>query len=206
MRAGADRHGRRRDRRHARGRRAYDGHLQPAVQHDHCHSGPRRFVVHGQRILHVRADSRPGRTAARYAFRRGAGVPVSRAEGVALDRRPQPDLVLPVARVAHGGDRPHDGFHPRSARRRFPARSGAGSRGACDLPHTVQGGPHARTPLRRCRGRRAVARTEEYGAGGVDGAVVSRPRFVDRPDGIHRLAELREQLSNLQKDREITKN
>lgn len=33
----------------------------------------------------------------------------------------------------------------------------------------------------------------------VDGAVVSRPRFVDRPDGIHRLAELREQLSNLQK-------
>ena len=34
---------------------------------------------------------------------------------------------------------------------------------------------------------------------GVDGAVVPESHFVDRPHGVYRLAELREQLSNLQK-------
>ena len=70
---------------------------------------------------------------------------------------------------------------------------------ARDLPRAVQVRPLAGTSLRRCGRRRTVARTEEYGAGRLDGAIVSRSDLVGRPDGLYRVAEFREQLSNLQK-------
>ena len=59
--------------------------------------------------------------------------------------------------------------------------------------------PLAGTSLRRCGRRRTVARTEEYGAGRLDGAIVSRSDLVGRSDGLYRVAELRELLPNLQK-------
>ena len=78
-------------------------------------------------------------------------------------------------------------------------RAVAGVRRTGDLSGAVQGGPHARPPLRGRAGGRAVARPEEHGAGRMDGAVVPRPHLLDRPDGLYRVAEFREQLSNLQK-------
>ena len=47
--------------------------------------------------------------------------------------------------------------------------------------------------------RAAVVGTEEYGARRVDGPVVSEPDLLDRSDRLYRVAEPREQLSNLQK-------
>ena len=52
-------------------------------------------------------------------------------------------------------------------------------------------------PLRGRAGGRAVARPEEHGAGRMDGAVVPRPHLLDRPDGLYRVAELRQFLSDL---------
>ena len=71
-------------------------------------------------------------------------------------------------------------------------RDRVGCHGARDLPRAVQVRPLAGTSLRRCGRRRTVARTEEYGAGRLDGAIVSRSDLVGRSDGLYRLAELRE--------------
>lgn len=78
-------------------------------------------------------------------------------------------------------------------------RDRVGCHGARDLPRAVQVRPLAGTSLRRCGRRRTVARTEEYGAGRLDGAIVSRSDLVGRSDGLYRVAELRELLPNLQK-------
>lgn len=79
--------------------------------------------------------------------------------------------------------------HPEADGRR---RDRVGCHGARDLPRAVQVRPLAGTSLRRCGRRRTVARTEEYGAGRLDGAIVSRSDLVGRSDGLYRLAELRE--------------
>ena len=60
-----------------------------------------------------------------------------------------------------------------------------------DLPRAVQGGAHAGPPLRRRSCGRTVSRAEKHGPRGVDGPVVPRPDLLDRPHGVHRLAELR---------------
>ena len=57
----------------------------------------------------------------------------------------------------------------------------------------------ARPPLRGRAGGRAVARAEEHGAGRLDGAVVPRPDLLDRPDGLYRVAELRQFLPDMEK-------
>ena len=74
----------------------------------------------------------------------------------------------------------------------LPFAAAQGCRAARDLPRAVQVRPLAGTSLRRCGRRRTVARTEEYGAGRLDGAIVSRSDLVGRPDGLYRVAELRE--------------
>ena len=56
----------------------------------------------------------------------------------------------------------------------------------------VQGGAHAGPPLRRRSCGRTVSRAEKHGPRGVDGPVVPRPDLLDRPHGVHRVAELRE--------------
>ncbi len=52
--------------------------------------------------------------------------------------------------------------------------------------------------IRRHGRRRSIARTEEYRSGRLDGTAVPRPRLLRRPHRLHRVAEFREQLSNLQ--------
>ena len=59
------------------------------------------------------------------------------------------------------------------------------------LPRAVQGGAHAGPPLRRRSCGRTVSRAEKHGPRGVDGPVVPRPDLLDRPHGVHRVAELR---------------
>ena len=195
--AGARGDGRGGDRRDARGQCPDDGHLQPRVQHGDRARGTRRPVVcrDGGVLLH--ADTGTYRTAADHALRGCAVLPFRAARGGEMDREPQSDFVLHMARVAGGDHRPYDGLYPRFARCFARDRTVAGIRGAGDLPGAVQGGAHAGTPLRRRPGGRAVARTEKHGAGRMDVAVVPRPDLLDRPDGIYCLAELRELVSDL---------
>ena len=90
-----------------------------------------------------------------------------------------------LARIAH------DGLHHRPARRFARDGTVAGLRRAGYLPRAVQGGAHAGPPLRRRSCGRTVSRAEKHGPRGVDGPVVPRPDLLDRPHGVHRVAELR---------------
>ena len=197
LRADTHRNGRRRDRRNAGRRHRFDDHVQPALQHD----DRRRRTLHPlggrQRRLLAGRHTGQGRAAADPALRRRTGLPRLNTEGKRLGGRPQSDFVLPVARVADGHHRPHDDLHSGSSRGRRRRRDRVGCHGARDLPRAVQVRPLAGTSLRRCGRRRTVARTEEYGAGRLDGAIVSRSDLVGRSDVLYRLAEFREQLSNL---------
>ena len=197
--AGARGDGRGGDRRDARGQCPDDGHLQPRVQHGDRARGTRCPVVCRDGGVFLHADTGTYRAAADHALRGCAVLPFRAARGGEMDREPQSDFVLHVARVAGGDHRPYDGLYPRFARCFARNRTVAGIRGAGDLPGAVQGGAHAGTPLRRRPGGRAVARTEKHGAGRMDVAVVPRPDLLDRPDGIYCMAEFREQLSDLQK-------
>ena len=83
------------------------------------------------------------------------------------------------------------GLHHRPARRFARDGTVAGLRRAGYLPRAVQGGAHAGPPLRRRSCGRTVSRAEKHGPRGVDGPVVPRPDLLDRPHGVHRVAELR---------------
>ena len=93
----------------------------------------------------------------------------------------------------------HDDLYSGSPGGRRRRRNRIGRCCACHLSGAVRLRPLAGAPLRRCSRRRAIARTEEYGAGGMDGAVVSRSDLVGSPDSLYCLAELRELLPDLEK-------
>lgn len=154
----------------------------------------------GAMLLH--ADTGAYRAAAHHALRGCAVLPFRTARSGEMDRGSQSDFILHVARIAGGDHRPYDGLYPRFARCFARDRAVAGIRGAGNLPGAVQGRPLARPPLRRRSGGRAVARAEKHGAGRLDGAVVPRPDLLDRPDGIYCLAELRQFLPDMEKDKE----
>ena len=197
LRAGPRGDGRGGHRGYAGGQRRHDGYVQPALQHGRRAAGARDSDLHGNGGVHLRTDPGPHRAAAGDAVRRGAVLPAGHPQGGEMGRRLQPDFVLYVAGVAAGHHRTHDGLHPRPARRFALDGTVAGLRRAGDLPRAVQGGTHAGPPLRRRSCGRPVPRAEKHGPRGVDGPVVPRPDLLDRPHGVHRMAELRELLSDI---------
>ncbi len=149
--------------------------LQPALQHGRRAAGSDDSHLHRDRNLHLRADPRPDRSAARRTLCRRAVLRFvfpKLAQWIGEHGQISfymwlMSLIVIIGRTTSFIIDLHDASISTEL---WLAFCGSG-----DLPRAVQDRPHAGTPLRRRGGRRTVARAEEYGAGGVDGPGLPEP-------------------------------